>query len=426
MASPIRSVMRSAVLWAICSLFLMLSAWAVFADLDIVATSEGKLVPQTLLKVVQPAEAGVIREIAVKEGDNVRQGQLLARLDSTVSNADHASAASELAQHVLQERRLRAELSGQAFLKQEGDDPRTWARVASQYQSNRLAYINSLEQEQAQLRRVQSERASAAATLAKLQATLPAMRKTEEAYAELAKTGFISPVAARDKQREFIERSGEQDAQALAVAALDQGISAQEKRVRQIQTSWQANLHKELSDLHLRMTQLQAAVARHRYRDGLMELRAPNDGVVKELNVTGVGTVVQPGALVASLVPRGEALFAEVGIDNADVGFVHPGQDVRLKLATFPFQKYGLLAGKVVLIAADATQERPGEPAAGPPRYRARIALEAQQLLDAAGERHLLVPGMALTSEIVLGKRTVLEYLLSPLQRITHEAARER
>jgi hemolysin D len=420
MNSPI----RSSVLWAICALFLALLAWAAFARLDIVAVSNGKLVPQTLVKVVQPAEPGVIREIAVKEGDAVKQGQLLARLDATVSGAEHASAARELALTSLQERRIRAELSGQALRVQDGDDAQAFAQVLNQYQSNRQSYSNSLDQEQAQLRRVQSERASGAATLTKLQSTLPAMRKTDQAYAELEKTGFISPLAAREKQRELIERSGDRDAQALAVAALAQAVAAQEKRIQQFQSSWQASLHKELSETNMRVAQLQATLARSRYRDGLMELRAPTDGVIKELNVTGIGAVVQPGTLVATLVPNGEALFAEVGIDNTDIGFVHPGQEVQLKLFTYPFQKYGLLNGKVLRVGPDASQDQGKESDAS--HYRARIALHTQELLDGAGRSHPLTPGMALSSEIALGKRTVLEYLLSPLKKVTHEAARER
>jgi HlyD family secretion protein len=176
-------------------------------------------------------------------------------------------------------------------------------------------------------------------------------------------------------------------------------------------------------------------LAKLEHRQGLLELRAPQEGIVKDLATYTAGTVVAPGTILMTLVPEGDKLVAEVWVSNQDVGFVRRGQDVKVKLAAFQFQKYGMVEGKVLHINADAT-EAPSpntrsdalagrDRAMGPLTFRALVELRAQELVvDAA--RHALAPGMQVSSEIHLGTRSILEYVLSPVQKAWHEAARER
>jgi HlyD family secretion protein len=144
--------------------------------------------------------------------------------------------------------------------------------------------------------------------------------------------------------------------------------------------------------------------------------------------------VAAPGTILMTLVPEGDRLVAEVWVSNQDVGFVRPGQEAKLKLVTFQFQKYGMLEGRVAHVNADATEapspntrsdalsrDRP----TGPLAFRALLDLNRQELL-ADGQRYPLQPGMQVAGEIHLGTRTVMEYLLSPVQKAFHEAARER
>jgi hemolysin D len=164
-------------------------------------------------------------------------------------------------------------------------------------------------------------------------------------------------------------------------------------------------------------------------------LRAPQAGIVKELATTTIGAVVQPGTVLLSLVPRDEPLMAEVSIQNEDIGFVREGQPVRVKLATYPFQKYGTLDGVVKTVIADSGRAQQGPQAtaegaserdvAGSLSFKAIVQLRSQRLAT-GGERFPLAAGMQLTAEIVEGRRTVMEYLLSPVQRIGSEAGMER
>lgn len=422
------------VLWSVAVLVLILIVWASFGKLDIIASAEGKLVPRTLLKVVQPAEAGVVKELLVDEGDQVKAGQVLARLDTTVARAEQAGVTSDLVLQQLQARRIEAELAGRPMLSKAGDDVLRTAQVQSQYVAHRKAFTDSMAQEQSLLEKARHEHRSAAQILAKLEQTLPIYDKAAASYAKLEKEGFYGGLATADKQREALEKARDLDAQKSTLAALSATIAAQEMRIHQIQSNYRAELEKELAEVRLRIGQLQPTLDKSVYKTGLMELRAPQDGVVKDLATTTVGAVVQPGTVVLTIVPEGEQLYADVALKNEDVGFVHEGQSAQIKLMAYPFQRHGMLTGKVIHISADATEAAPrqrngnavDETSPQPATYKARVRLDQQVLNDAHGNKLTITPGMQVVAEINQGQRTVMEYLLSPVRKSVQEAARER
>ncbi|QAU34867.1 HlyD family type I secretion periplasmic adaptor subunit [Janthinobacterium sp. 17J80-10] len=427
------------VLWSIAVLVGIMMVWAAFGQLDIIATAEGKLVPQTLVKIVQPAESGVVKALLVKEGDTVKAGQVLARLDTTLATADKTGVASDLATQQLQVRRIEAELQDQPMSPKAGDDVQRFAQVHSQYIAHRKAFVDALDQEKSILTKVEHEKRSAVEILAKLEQTLPTYKKSAEAYVKLEREGFFSGLAAAEKQREAIEKAKDLDAQKAMVASLDATIAAQHKKISQLKSAYQSELQKELADIRAKIAQLQPNLDKTLYKEGLMELKAPQDGVIKDLATTTVGAVVQPGTVVLTLVPQGEELYADVNVKNEDVGFVQIGQSAQVKLAAYPFQKYGMLIGKVIHISADATEsnhaangrtdgrDQSGDaPTAGIAVYKARIKLDSQTLNGPRGSALAITPGMQIVAEINQGKRTVLEYLLSPVQKTVMEAGRER
>lgn len=243
------------VLHAVCGLILILLIWAAIGKLDIIATAEGRLATQTLVKIVQPAEAGVIKELLVQEGDNVKAGQLLARLDTTLATADKTSISNDLVMQQLQERRLQAELNDQPMLPQAGDDPQRYAQVQSQFTAHRRAYLDSFDQERSVLMKMQHERRTASEVAIKLEQTLPTYKKTADAYTKLQQEGFMSNLGAQEKQREYIEKFKDLDAQRSAVSALNAGIDAQQKRLTQVQSAYKSELERGGNfSLHLRKT----------------------------------------------------------------------------------------------------------------------------------------------------------------------------
>lgn len=420
------------VLWTLLGLLSALLLWAALGRLDIVAVAEGRLVPETYLKIVQPAEAGIVRDILVKEGETVRLGQTLMRMDSLITEADARSIEAEYQRRRLGLRRVEAELSAEPF-QIEPDDPPALAReIAAQHRANRVALEAALAEERSREVKARQELSAAEQVRQKLVEILPHYREQDRAFGKLAEDGFAGPLMASDKRRERIEKEQELLTQEHIIESARANILQSEKQWAQIESDYRRALHAERNEIQARIELLVQELAKQTHRRALLELRAPQAGVVKDLATHTSGAVVQPGTVLLTLVPRQERLRAEVWVSNEDIGFIRQGQPVKLKFAAFPFQKYGMAEGTVEHLSADAADSAAGSGtptdrtgAIRPPAYKALVALdEAELRMD--GERFVLSAGMQAQAEIHLGDRTVLEYLLSPIRKVRHEAGRER
>ncbi len=421
------------VLYTVVGLFGILLLWAVFGKLDVVASAEGRLVPQTYVKIVQPAEAGIVQAILVREGQSVEAGEILMQMDAKIAEADARTIRNEFELKRLQLRRITAELTGRPIPTETGDVPELFAQIASQYAAHRQTYQDGLAQEQAILGKSRHDLQAAEELAQKLRETLPTYRKSAAAFEKLGKDGFYSPLAVEEKQRDRIEKEQDLRAQESTVASLKSTITASEKKLDQISSHYRSELQNERVDTESQFRRLRDELEKLEHKSGLLALRAPQRGVIKDLATHTVGTVVSPGTVLMSLVPYDEPLLAEVLVKNEDVGFVHPDQRVKLKLAAYPFQKYGMIDGTVIHVGPDAgdssgiTSKPSGEASdtASALRYKALVHLD-QQHLDSNGKPLRLSSGMQVISEIHQGQRTVMEYLLSPVQKAWQEAGRER
>jgi len=416
------------VVWAVSALFGILLIWALIAKLDIVTVAQGRLVPETYVKIVQPAEAGVVREILVRDGDRVEKDQVLVRMDPTVNNADRGATERELSMAQLQLRRIEAELSDRPMQRSASDDALLYSQAQAQYQSHRQTFLDQVAQETSAREKMANELTASREVMRKLETTLPSYQRSAEAFEKLATQSLVGTIQAEEKRREAIEKSQDLETQRASVAALISGLTQQDQRLAQIKSAYASDLNQLRMDVVSRITRLQQDTNKLSYQQGLLELRAPQAGMVKDLATTTVGAVVQPGAVILNLVPSDEKLQAEVMIENSDIGFIRQGQTVRVKLAAFPFQKYGMMDGVVKTVSADAQQQQDqrgsADPNAQPFAFKAIVGLENQKL--ASAENLLLAAGMAVSAEIIQDQRTVFEYLLSPVQRIVNEAGTER
>jgi HlyD family secretion protein len=409
--------------------------WAVFGRLDIVAVADGKLVPSSYLKIVQPSEQGIVKEILVREGEKVAAGQVLIRMDAALTDADMKAIQSDFDNKRLALRRIDAQLAGRALERKQGDPSGLYEQVSAQHVANVRAYQNALAQEKALLGKARHDLAAARATKAKLEQVLPHYIEQERAFEKLTKDGFSGRLMYSDKQRERIEKQQDLRTQEFTIRSNQALIEQSEQKIGQITADYRRQLQTERVDVAAQFEKASQELAKLSHRQALLELRAPQAGIVKDLATHTSGTVAAPGTILMTLVPEGDKLVAEIWVSNQDVGFVREGQQAKLKLSAFQFQKYGLLEGSVVHVNADATEapsantrsdalsgrDRP----MGPLAFRALVDLASQELV-ADGERYALQPGMQVAGEIHLGTRSILEYLLSPVQKAFHEAARER
>lgn len=419
------------VLWALLALLAFLIVWALVGRLDIVAVADGKLVPASYLKIVQPSEAGIVKEILVREGEAVRVGQVLMRMDALITEADLEAITTEHARKRLQLARIDAELTGKPF-RPDFQAPAALVReIGAQHRANRDALVAALAEERGRLVKAQQELAAARQQQTRLEAVLPHYKDQDKAYERLVKDGFAGTLMGSDKRRERIEKEQELATQAYLIASALAGTEQSQKKLRQIEADYLRLLHSERSEAQSQLDKLTKELEKQQHRHALMELKAPQDGVIKDLATHTAGTVVQPGTVLASLVPQEEKPKVEVWVSNEDIGFVRPGQAVKLKFAAYSFQKYGMGHGTVEHVSADAQSEEEARDkglAAGGQRslrYKALVAL-ASNTLEMDGVKYPVTVGMQTTAEILLGDRTVAEYLLSPVQKAWHEAGRER
>jgi hemolysin D len=430
------SGMPRAVMYAVTMLLALLLIWAAVGHLDIVASAEGKLVPETYLKLVQPADAGIVKEILVREGERVSSGQVLLRLDAQDAQADAARLGTDLALRSLQLRRIDAELTGTRLRRLPNDPSDLLAQVESQYRERHQTYLDSLGQVDEQLRKTQRDYDAGSAVLNKLKQTNPILKSQSDAYSGLGGEGYVPKVTVSDKQRAYIENQQDLLAQASTLEGLSAAVSGAEQLVRQTRSKYRSDLENERVEANGEYQKLQQDVAKQIHRSNLLELRAPEAGIVKDLATHTVGTVVSTGTVLLSIVPEKEPLVAEVLIRNDDVGFVHTHQKVKIKLAAYPFQKYGLLDGQILQVWPDASDANSSSgqndhssgaaaPAESVTGFKALVSLD-RQALTTTGESLTLVAGMQVIAEIREGRRTVLQYLLSPIQGALHDSGRER
>ena len=415
------------VLYALGALLVGLAVWSVAGQLDIIAVAPGRLVPVSYVKVVQPADAGIIKEILVREGDVVTAGQVMVRMDPAMSNADGRQLTSQRQAAALALRRIDAELEGVEPVLQAADPPELFAQTLSQYQARRRAHLDALEAEKAVLAKAQQDLSGALEMESKLKQTLPIYQDQERSWNQLHKEGFAGRLLAEDRKRVRIEAEQELKVQAHFIQGARATIAQSRQRSAQLVSNYRQLLYNERVEATAQTEKVEQDWQKQAIRQELLELKAPQDGVVKDLATHTEGAVLSPGTVLMTIVPAEEPLRAEVWVSNLDRGFVREGQSVKLKIAPYPFQKYGMVEGVVKHVSADATEQPDPEAKAASTGYRFRSIIELKvQNLDSDGVHHKLTPGMQVDAEIALGHRSVLEYILSPVRKAFHEAARER
>lgn len=415
------------VLYGLLALVVLLVLWASFGRLDIVAVAQGKLVPATYVKIVQPADAGIVKDILVTEGQTVKTGQVLIRMDNAFGEADWRALQGDFHLKDLTIRRIDAELAGLPLRRQVGDPETVYLQAAAQYNADRQALASTIAEAQSVMEKARHDLASAEQVKTKLVQTLPHYQSQEKAYQDLAAQGFMGRLMADEKARDRIEREQDLRAQESAILSAQANIRQSEQRIRQLRADYLMRLQAERVEAYGQFEKLRQELAKQERRNTLLELKAPQDGIIKDLATHTTGTVVSPGTILMTLVPSTEKLRAEVWIRNEDIGFVRPGQLAKIKLMTFQFQKYGMLDGRVTQVGADAAENGDNKSGQtdGQLLYRTLVDLDSTSL-EMDGHRYALAAGMQVSAEVKLGDRSVLEYMLSPIQKAFHEAARER
>jgi HlyD family secretion protein len=396
--------------------------WATFSEVDQIVTAKGKLVNPTQNVVVQPLETALVQEVHVRLGQVVKKGEVLATLDPTFTRADAEQLRVRLRSLENQAQGLQSEIAGRANGNKATDaDSLLQAQLSSERSANYQAQLAKLEQNVARLRSTAETNRRDQVTLAMRVKSLREMEAMQEKLVAQNYGARLHLLEAQDKRLE-VERD-------LNLAnnrehELKNELAAAEAERNAFDKAWRQKTMEDLLGATRERDALNEQLQKAGKRFELIKLVAPVDGVVLEIAKLSPGSVIKEAEAMFTLVPLGGKLEAEVQIDAMDVGYVKLGDHTEVKLDAFPFQKHGALKASVRMIAEDAFRRDGSNPASPEAYYVSRIDLGNSKLKKLAARERLL-PGMTVSAEIVVGKRTVVSYLLWPLTKALDESIRE-
>ena len=413
------------ILWVIMGFLTLALLWACFGYVDVVATAQGRVLPEGNIKTVQAPDQGVVRAIHVRDGQRVREGEPLIELDPTVSAAEVEQAREALQVAEIDRARAQGLLNFANGVRgdldwPEGLDPairQTQEAIVAARIAEHRAQRSGAAQERAQR---SADRAMVAADITRLEQQVPLAEQQLQAFQSLQARGF----APRLRVAEVEERTiGMRSDLTIRRAELGRARAA-EGAAGQALASIDAQFRREAldafneADAAARLRHEELTIAEERNRR--TTLTAPASGTVQQLQVHTVGAVLRPADPLLVIVPDGSTLVVDAMVMNRDAGFVREGQEVRVKLEAFPFTRYGVVQGRLTFLSHDAIQDENLGLV-----FPARVELQ-QFSINVNGYATPLTAGLAATAEIKTGRRRIIEFLLSPLQRRVEEAGRER
>jgi HlyD family secretion protein len=421
------------IVWIVGSMLAAILLALGLIHVDRVVTAQGKVVSRTPTLVLQPLEAAIVRSIDVHEGQSVRAGQVLAQLDPTFAAADVGALAAQVSSLQAQVSRLQAEADGQPFAYS-GIEPNL-ALQAAIYGQRKAEYNFKLENYTQKINGLVSAIAKANSDSAGFRSRLQVATNVEQMRRDLEKLQVgskLNTLAAMDNRAEM-ERNmhGAQDAMNGSQRDLAAEIAERDGFVQ----SWRADISQQLSDTGSKLSDARESLNKAQLRRQLVELRADRDAIVLSVAKVSVGSVLQSGQEFITLVPADSPLEIEGNIAGNDDGFVNVGDPVALKFDTFPYTEYGMAYGTVRTLSASSftSQDDQRNPTGAVPLpdgamvpfyFRARITIDRIDLRNTP-KGFRLIPGMPVTADIKVGKRTVMEYLLSRVMAATSEGLRE-
>ena len=411
-------------LFVLIGMVLTAIVWASLSHMDKLVVGSGRLVTPLPNLVVQPLESGILKTIEVRTGQVVTKGAVLATLDSTFTNADTGQLQSRRDFLAVQAGRLESELDGQRFVKKPA--PSSQNTLQGKLLTERKAAFDArMAQLGESIQRLRASLETNRNDQRILEQRLKSLQEIETMLGRLEKQQFIARTQLLEAEEKRLEVERDYRLAVSREKEIQREIAATEAERTAFAKNWRQDAMEKLSSTMQERDEVSEQLAKARLRSSLVTLTAPEDAVVLEIGKKSVGSVLRDAEPLFTLVPLNVPLELEIEVAPADIGEIRVGDASRIKIDAYPFQKHGVIAGKVSNISPDAFARQ--LPTGGQSFfYLVRINLTDTNLGQLSpGPTHLL-PGMTATGEVVTGKRSVISYFLYPVLRVLDESMRER
>ncbi|TEW44842.1 HlyD family type I secretion periplasmic adaptor subunit [Psychromonas algicola] len=426
--------------WALSALFFCFFVWAYFAELDRVTRGEGKVVPSSQVQIIQSLDGGILQELYVTEGMSVTKDQPLARIDDTRFRSDMAQQTQEVDALRADVIRLRAELSSILVAdvknwklqikiqKKELQFPKdlqiTAPTLVQRQQDEYLGRLSNLENQVAiqaqQITQREQEIIEVESKIETLVNGLQLANRELELTRPLAERNIVPEVELLKLQRTTNDLEGELNSLRLVIPKHESALEESVLKRRELVLKYRADARAQLNEKQGFLSRITEAQVGVQDKVSKALIISPVVGTVKTLHINTLGGVVKPGQVLLEIVPTEDKLLIEAKILPKDIAFIRVGLTARVKITAYDFTRYGGLEGVVEQISADTTQDEEGNS-----YYIVRIRTIESNMNRKNKEDMPIIPGMLTSVDIMISKRTVLEYMLNPILRAKEMALRE-
>lgn len=402
-------------------------AWAAMTEVDEIARGNGKVIPATRTQIIQSSEAGVVKEIAVQLGQIVKKGDLIIRLDDTNSTADLGQVEAKLRAISARIARLNLEEKGDFSAELicpemvEAKAPAICENEGNLLKARRQAYSNSLSVLEQRLAQRENELQETLASIERIEGSLKIAKREQDLLAPMVKRKLVAETELIRAQRDVNEFDGQLKASKETVKRLGGAIEEARLQVQEIGLQFRQEAVTQKTDALAELSVLEELARGESTRVERTDIRSPVDGIVNILAINTIGSFVQPGTVVSEVVPTSDVLLVEARISPKDIAFVRSGQPALIKITAFDFSIYGGLEGEVVNVSPDSILDTK----TGEPYFEVRVKTGKSNLTK-EDKVFAITPGMVCAVDIMTGRKTILHYLMKPINKAREEALRER
>lgn len=411
----------------VAAFIVMFLAWAAIAEIDEIARGEGKVIPVSKTQIVQSSEAGVVETIAVQVGQVVRKGELIVQLNNTTTE-------STLGESVAKARALGAKVARLALEEAGSYDvafvcPEEVLSVASKvceneerlFAANKAAYVNKAGVLRERVRQRENELSEAQANIVRLEQNIAQATRQYDLMSPLAKKGLVAQTELIALERELTDQRGQITVYQESLERLRGAVEEARLQVEELALQLRQQALTEKAQTLAELSVIDETIRGATDRVSRTDIRSPVDGIVNTLEVNTIGAYVDPGTVVAGIVPTADTLLVEAKISPRDVAFVTRGQKAIVKITAYDFSIFGGLEGEVTNVSADSIVDKEK----GETFYLVQVKTDQSELMR-NGKSYPIIPGMVASAEIMTGRKTILSYLMKPINKAQSVALTER